>query len=160
MTWSRSKQNGTMDTLPSFPLKSRMLIIRMLAINSCMDEVSADPFHLCREIIVPKLTWGLLQSIEVITQLSEKPVSWFKARRIFPPTSGGAFGRGRGRANMTGSFLGPHKWRTFSGFTGQSFGTRCWQEFQKCQLKHICFCFKAWFHEMHFFGQTLNGATK
>lgn len=109
-----------MDPLPSFPLKSRMLIIPMLAINSCMDEASADPFHLCREITVPKLTWGLLQSIEVITQLSEKPVSWFKARHIFPPTSGGAFGRGRGRANITGSFLGP------TMATKWIYGTKLW----------------------------------
>ena len=108
------------DILPSLPPKSRMLLICILAIDSCMDEGSAHPSHFSREIINQILsgvyTWSTcrcLSSLRIteITwsdlQLSETPVSWFKVRRILPPASGGAFGRGRGRANMTGTCLAP-----------------------------------------------------
>ena len=150
MTWSSSKQNGTMDTLPSFPLKSRMRIIRMLAINSCMDEVSADPFHLWREITVPKLTWGLLQSIEVINNLVRNQSVGLRPV-VSSPYLWRCIWTWPRPCQHDWLFFGPPQMATFSGFTGQSFGTRCWQKFQKCQLKHICLCFKAWFHEMCFF---------
>ena len=60
---------------------------------------------------VPKLTWVLLQSIEVINNLVRNQSVGLRPVISSPLTSGGAFGRGRGRANMTGSSFGPHKWR-------------------------------------------------